>query len=91
MQNYTSASHAIVDSRILGPSVPFTYRNHASEERVDLDARVSRIARWYRYEDAVTESAEEREDALSHLLNALQPSSACPELLERCLHAAAAE
>ena len=87
----TLLQKGIVDSRILGPGIPFAHRHLASEDRVTLDARLSRIARWYGYEDAVAGPTEEREDALSHLLKALQPSSACPELLERCLHAAAAE
>ncbi len=81
----------IVNSRILGPGIPFAHRNRVVEECVALDARTSRIARWYGYEDAVAESIEEHLDGIGHLMRVLQPSCACPELLERCLHAADAK
>ena len=81
----------IVNSGILGPGIPFAHRQHAVEERVALDARLARIAKWYGYEDTVADSTEDHRDASTHLLKALQPSSAYPEFFERCLRAAALE
>lgn len=84
----------VVDSGILGPGIPFAHRHHAFEERVALDARLAQVARWYGYADAdaVAESPEDcSEESLNHILKALRPSSACPDLLESCLRTAVAD
>lgn len=82
----------VVDTGILGPGIPFAHRHHAREERVALDVRLARVARWYGYEDAHAESNDEYGvETASHIFKALQPSSACPDLLESSLGAAATE
>lgn len=80
-----------VPSQILGPGIPFAHRSRGVEEQVSLDARLSRMANWYGYADAIAGSTNDQSDEdFRHILQALKPSSACPDLLESCLRAASA-